>query len=237
MCGRFVAATDPDGLVRFFSVDERKADDVAASWNVAPTETVHAVAEHEDRRVLVALRWGLVPAWAEDAKIGSRLINARAETLAEKPAFRDAFRRKRCLVPADGFYEWHTRPDGVKVPYYIHRRDGAPLAFAGLWSAWRDRSNPGSEWLRTCTIVTTNAGSRMRELHHRMPALLPHEAWDAWLDPDLSDPDALRALLDTASDEPLAWHPVSTRVNSPRVDEPGLIAPVPEPPSAPERHS
>ena len=231
MCGRFVSITEPDGLVRFFTVDERKTDDLPPSYNVAPSQPVYAVAEHAEQRNLVRFQWGLVPHWAKDPKIGNKLINARAESLAEKPAFRDVFKRKRCLIPADGFYEWRKLADGRKVPYFIHREDGAPLAFAGLWSSWRDRQFPddtADAWLRTCTIVTTDAGSRVRELHTRMPVMLPPDAWEAWLDPDLQDPAELRHLLDLASDAPLVWHPVSTRVNTPANDDPSLIEAVAE---------
>lgn len=240
MCGRFVSITEPDGLVRFFTVDERKTDDLPPSYNVAPTQPVYAVAEHADQRALVRFHWGLVPHWAKDPKIGNKLINARAESLAEKPAFRDVFRRKRCLIPADGFYEWRKLADGRKVPHFIHREDGAPLAFAGLWSSWRDPQFPedsADAWLRTCTIVTTNAGPRVRELHSRMPVMLPPDAWDAWLDPELKDPAELRHLLDLASDAALAWHPVSTRVNTPVNDDPSLIEPAEEPGAAPAQGS
>jgi putative SOS response-associated peptidase YedK len=236
MCGRFVSVTEPDGLVRFFTVDERKTDDLPPSWNVAPSQPVYAVAEHAGQRNLVRFQWGLVPHWAKDPKIGNKLINARVESLAEKPAFRDVFKRKRCLIPADGFYEWRRLGDKRKVPYFIHRADGEQLAFAGLWSAWR---NPGvpedaeGAWLRTCTIVTTDAGRRVRELHSRMPAMLPAESWEAWLDPELQDTAELRHLLELATDLPLVWHPVSTRVNTPANDDPSLIEPVPEPEAEP----
>lgn len=233
MCGRFVSITEPDGLVRFFTVDERQTDDVPPSYNVAPTASVYAVTEHADQRVLVKFRWGLVPHWAKDRKIASKLINARAESVAEKPAFREVFKRKRCLIPADGFYEWRAHAEGPKVPYFIHHADGTPLAFAGMWASWRnpdvaDDDDP-TAWLRTCTIITTEAGPKMAQLHSRMPVLLAAEAWDAWLDRDLQDPDAARQLLATASDEPLTWHAVSTRVNSVRFDDATLIDPLPDP--------
>lgn len=240
MCGRFVSITEPDGLVRFFSVDERKADDLPPSYNVAPSQPVYAVAEHTAERVLVKFQWGLVPHWAKDAKIGNKLINARAESVADKPAFRDAFKRKRCLIPADGFYEWRKLREKRKVPYFIHHADGLPLAFAGLWSTWRDKELPDDApedagWLRTCTIVTTDAGPRIRELHTRMPVLLPPDLWDAWLDADLKDPAELRHILDAASDEILVWHPVSTRVNTPAINDPSLIEPAPDPEPEPEQ--
>lgn len=234
MCGRFVSITEPDGLTRFFTVDERKADDLPASYNVAPSQQVYAVTEHQAERLLVKFQWGLVPHWAPDPKIGNKLINARAESVAEKPAFRDAFKRKRCLIPADGFYEWRRLAEKRKVPYFIHHADGLPLAFAGLWSSWREKDLPENTpedagWLRTCTIVTTEAGPRIQQLHTRMPVILPPNLWDAWLDVDLKDTDELRAILAAAGDEILVWHPVSTRVNTPAIDDPSLIEPVPDP--------
>lgn len=240
MCGRFVSITEPDGLVRFFTVDERKADNLPPSYNVAPSQPVYAVAEHAAERLLVQFQWGLVPHWAKDRKIGNKLINARAESVADKPAFRDALKRKRCLIPADGFYEWRKLGEKRKVPYFIHHVDGLPLAFAGLWSTWRDKELPDDApedagRLRTCTIVTTDAGPRIRELHSRMPVLLPENLWDAWLDADLRDAGELRSILEAASDEALVWHPVSTRVNTPAVNDPSLIEPVAEPDPEPEQ--
>jgi putative SOS response-associated peptidase YedK len=188
MCGRFVTASDPDGLVRFLVVDERRDEQLAPSYNVAPTDAVRAVAEHAGRRHLVTFRWGLVPHWADGPREAARLINARSETAADKPAFRDAFRRKRCLVPADGFYEWDRGPDGSKVPYFIHPTDAPVFAFAGLWDVWRDPSEPHAPPLRTCTILTMPAHDRLAALHDRMPVVLPPAAWDPWLDRDLTDP-------------------------------------------------
>lgn len=226
MCGRFVAATDPDGLARFLVVDERKAPDLAPNYNAAPTQEIHAVAEHDGRRHLVAFRWGLVPSWAKDAKVGSRLINARSETVGTKPAFRSSVRKRRCLIPADGFYEWQ-RLDGAKVPHFIHRADGAPLVFAGLWSVWQDPEDPDAEPLRTCTILTTEANSMMRRLHDRMPAVLEPAGWDRWLDRDIQDADAVTDLLVPADPALLDAYAVSTEVNSTRNNHEGLLAPVP----------
>lgn len=228
MCGRFVAITDPDGLARFLVVDDRQAEELPPSYNVAPTQEVYAARVREDRRTLVTLRWGLVPHWADDPAVGSRHINARAETAADKPAFRDAFARRRCLIPANGFYEWRTGPGGVKVPHYITPADGGLLAFAGLWSVWGgpDRDVP----LRTCTILTTAANDLVAPLHDRMPVVLGADAWDEWLDPDHPDPHALRRLLVPAPADALTLHAVSQEANSPRNDHPGLIEPVAEQP-------
>lgn len=227
MCGRFVAFTDPDGFARLLVVDDREARDLAPSYNVAPTDEVYAAVEERGRRTLATLRWGLVPAWADDAAGGARLINARAETAADKPAFRDAFARRRCLIPADGFYEWRPGPRGAKVPHFIHRPDGRPLVFAGLWASWRPREGGGPA-LRTCTILTTAANDALAGLHDRMPAILPTDAWDEWLDPDHPDPLVLRDLLAPAPDDALVFHAVTQEVNSVRNNHPGLVEPVPE---------
>lgn len=226
MCGRFVAAADPDGLARFFVVDERVGDDdVAPSYNVAPTEAVRAVVEHHDKRWLTAFRWGLVPYWADDPRIGNKMINARAESAPDKPAFRDAVQRRRCLIAADGFYEWQ-RHNGGKVPHFVARADGNPMAFAGLWAVWRDPNAPDDvEPLRSCTILTADAGPDIRELHPRQPVVLEPDAWDAWLDRDLRDPDAVRDLLAGSPAGTLRAYPVSPRVNDPKVKDASLIEP------------
>jgi putative SOS response-associated peptidase YedK len=221
MCGRFVAASDPDGVARFFMVDERKFIDFSPSWNVAPTDPVLAVASHDDRRVLVTFRWGLVPFWAKDTKVASRHINARAETVAEKPAFAESFRRRRCLIPADGFYEWQRHADGSRAPFFIHYADGTPMAFAGLWASWRDRERDG-ERLLTCTIVTTAASGPMARLHDRTPVMLQPDAWSDWLDRD-ADPATLRHLLVAPDPELVTWHRVGQQVNSVRNNHPGLV--------------
>lgn len=225
MCGRFVAASDPDDLASLFEVDDRRTDELAASWNVAPTMPVYAISEHRERRYLVSFRWGLVPSWADDPKIGSRMINARAESLTDKPAFRTALQRRRCIIPADGFYEWHTEA-GVKSAYYIHRADGRPLAFAGLWEGWKA---PDDTWLRTCTIITGSADEGLAALHPRMPLALPADRWEPWLDRDERRPDAALALLRDPDTSQLVWHRVGSEVNNVRNDHRGLIDPVSPP--------
>jgi putative SOS response-associated peptidase YedK len=229
MCGRFVSMSDPDGIVRFFTVDDRKADDLPARWNVAPTDEIYSVVEHDGSRLLVTFRWGLVPAWADDPKIGSRMINARAETAAEKPAFRTALARRRCLIPADGFYEWTATPEGGRQPHFIHHAGGTQLAFAGLWETWRDDSQPEAPPLRTCTILTTEAAGPIRALHHRMPVVLAPSRWGDWLDRDLSDARHAASVLEVLDPDLLVHHPVGTDVNSVRNDRPDLIQPVPDP--------
>lgn len=231
MCGRFVAAVDPGQLALTFAVDDRQGEPVPPSWNVAPTMPVHAVAEHAGRRHLVRFRWGLVPSWADDPAVGSRMINARREGLADRPAYRTALQRRRCLIPADGFYEW--RRDGTaREPFYIHRADGRPLAFAGLWEAWRQ---PDGAWLRTCTIVTGAAHPTLAQLHPRMPIMLPDTVWDRWLDRNERRPGAVLALLEDPDVAGLAWHRVSPDVNAVRNDHPGLIAAIDEPTSGQQR--
>lgn len=233
MCGRFVQASSPELLVERFGVDELAAPGHEPSYNVAPRASVYAVRDrsedHRRRRSLSELRWGLIPSWAKDLKVGDRMINARAESLADKPAYERAFRRHRCLVPAEGFYEWQRR--GLrKQPMFIHRRDGEPMAFAGLWAAWRD-GDAVADWLRSCTIVTTAANGTVAPLHDRMPVVLEEADWDAWLDPDAPDLDALRRLLRPASEDLLVAYPVGTAVNSADNDGPHLVERVEPQPS------
>jgi putative SOS response-associated peptidase YedK len=224
MCGRFVALSDPDGLVKFFVVDERRDDDLPPNYNVAPTDPIRAVATHDDRRFLVTFRWGLVPSWADSPKVAATMINARAETVATKPAFRDALGRRRCLIPADGFYEWCVNDAGVKVPHFIHSPDGSPLAFAGLWATWRDRENPDRPPLRSCTIITRAAEGPVTALHDRMPLVLPQDDWATWLAADATQQETT-ALLHTPA-AALTFHPVSTRVNAVANNDATLLDPV-----------
>jgi putative SOS response-associated peptidase YedK len=237
MCGRFVQVSSPDLLVERFGVDEVAAPRHEPSYNVAPRATVYGVRDRAvdggRHRYLSELRWGLVPSWAKGAKVGDRMINARAESLADKPAYERAFRRHRCLVPADGFYEWQRR-GSRKQPMFIHRRDGEPMALAGLWAAWRDPdgNDPDGDWLRSCAIVTTDANETVAPLHDRMPVVLDERDWERWLDPDPDavDLDALARLLQPASNDLLVAYPVSSAVNSADNDGPQLVERVePEP--------
>ncbi len=228
MCGRFVLATRPERLAEHFGarLAPEVEDEVAPSWNVAPTRAVLAVTLAPDgARELGAFRWGLVPSFARDESIGNRLINARAETLADKPAFRVAFRRRRALVIADGFYEWRRAPGGARQPFYFSRRDGAPLAFAGLYELWRP--DPASAWLRTCTIVTTDAGADVAPVHDRMPAVLEEADQATWLEVPADAVARLRSLLVPSPPGTLVCWPVDRRVNSPRNDGPSLLVPSP----------
>jgi putative SOS response-associated peptidase YedK len=191
--------------------------------------------EKGPRRALGSFRWGLVPSWAKDPSVGARMINARAEGIATKPAFRAAVARRRCLIPADAFYEWQRResPDGKpagRLPYAIRRRDGRPMAFAGLWEVWRDRADPGAEPLRTCVIVTTSANDLMAPIHDRMPVVLAPEDWAAWLDP-ATDAATVSGLMVPAPSDWFEAFPVSTLVNKVSNDGPRLLDPLPPPPA------
>ncbi len=196
---------------------------LSSSYNVAPTDSVYAVAEHDGERLLGAFRWGLIPWWAKDRKIGARNINARAETAAEKPAFRDSFVKRRCLIPADGFYEWQRLPKG-KLPHYIHRADDRPLALAGLWATWKDPESGDS--VRTCTILTGRPNDLVADIHDRMPVILPEDSWSAWLDRDNQDRQELNQLMAVFPKEAMAEHPVATLVNKVSNNYPECIAPL-----------
>jgi putative SOS response-associated peptidase YedK len=222
MCGRFTQQRPASELAEIFAA-EPLAEDLGPRFNVAPTDEALVVVQRDDRRAITAYRWGLIPHWAESAKVGSRMFNARAETLTSSPAFRDSLRRKRCLVPVDSFYEWR-REGAIRQPYMIARTDGRPLVLAGLWSGWRD---PDLDLVRrTFTIVTTAPNETMAEIHDRMPVLLDDEGWAAWLDPGLADPGELLALLEPREEPELAIRPVSRLVNDVRNDGPELVVPL-----------
>ena len=223
MCGRFVQAQDPATYAEFFgAAPVENLETAAPSYNVAPTNRIYAIAEHDGDRLLGSFRWGLIPFWAKESGIGSRHINARAETIDTKPAFRDSFVSRRCLIPADGFFEWERRPGG-KLPHYIYRIDGDPLALAGLWASWRDPET--DERVVSCTIVTTEPNELVARVHDRMPVVVPFAAWDRWLDRDFSETGVLLDMLKPVADV-LAEHPVSTLVNSVRNNLPDCIVPL-----------
>jgi putative SOS response-associated peptidase YedK len=265
MCGRYASARKRIELLEEFRVQrDRVSEPLEPDYNVAPTKRVYAVMTRDQRpsesaaqasgdgparadgrpggdepsgvaRELRVVRWGLVPFWAKDPKIGSRMINARAETVSSKPAFRHAFKRRRCLLPADGYYEWQA-PDGTeadtpggkapKQPYFICRGDGGPLAFAGLYELWRDAALPDDHeraWLWTATIITTSATDELGKIHDRMPMVIEPERWADWLDPAADDPADLAALLAPAATSGLTSYPVSTSVNSVRNNGPDLL--------------
>ena len=259
MCGRYASARKRIELLEEFSVErDRTTQPLAPDYNVAPTKAVYAVLTRDGKdsrdsrdsrdgrdgsddeavqaaRQLRVVRWGLVPSWAKDVSIGSRLINARSETVAEKPAFRRAFARRRCLLPADGYYEWMvlgaseaTDKPGKKAkqPYFIHRADGGPLAFAGLYELWRDKAVPDEDpraWLWSATIITTTAPDELGEIHDRMPMVIDRASWTDWLDPGNTDVADVQALLAPAASTGLISYPVAQLVNSVRNNGPELI--------------
>jgi putative SOS response-associated peptidase YedK len=253
MCGRYASSSRPETLVQEFDIDEILGELPGPDFNVAPTVAVPAVLERRSKtddavvRRLSPLVWGLVPSWAKDAKGGARMINARVETVAEKPAFRRAFAARRCLLPADGFYEWYTpeateqvigrAPSGSgrtagrprKQPFFIHRSDGSLLVMAGIYEIWRDPSKDredDSAWLRTCSVITTEATDAVGHLHDRMPMVVPRSAWDAWLDPTLTDPAAALELLQVTDAAALEAYAVSTAVNKVSNNDPSLLEPL-----------
>lgn len=219
MCGRYLLTSPVDALIDLFGVQERL--NLAPTYNAAPTQSLPIVRLADGgRRELVTARWGLVPFWAKDTTIGARAFNARAETLAERPMFREAYRRRRCLVPADGFYEWQ-KTDGAKQPFLIRVRGGGPFAFAGLWERW----GKDAETITSFTIVTTRANAFMAELHDRMPVILDPPHWSRWLDPASGD---AAALLRPCPDDWLERWPVSPRVGQVRNNDAELIRPLAE---------
>lgn len=220
MCGRFTLVdlaqfTDLFPWIRAPAREQPR-------WNIAPSQPVLAVA-NDGRHQLNFFRWGLIPSWAPDPSIGNRLINARAESLAQKPAFRDAFRRRRCLIPASGFYEWRKESGGRKTPLYIRMKGAHPFAFAGLWNVWQ--SPDGSE-IPTCVVITTEANDLVRPIHDRMPVILRPEVYQQWLSPDEKKPEDLEGLLAPYPPEEMEAYEVSRAVNNPRIDGADCVAPV-----------
>ena|SRR5215211_4708442 len=219
MCGRYTLRTPVEKLAKEFGLEDSSVD-LPPNYNVAPTQGVAAVLAENGHRRLEVLRWGLIPPWADDPQIGSRMINARAETAHEKPSFRRAFRERRCLIPADGFYEW-KRTNGTKQPYYIHMKEGRPFAFAGLWESWREEGGPE---VRSCAILTTRPNALASEIHDRMPVILPAGSREAWLDPE-AEKEELLALLEPYPEDEMETYPVSRYVNSPQNNDPRCVEP------------
>jgi len=222
MCGRFTLFDSADSVAERFGLPDTPS--FSPRYNIAPSQMVAAVRipPGAGERELVTLRWGLVPSWAKDPAIGNRMINARAETVADKPAFRSAIRRRRCLVPADGFYEW-KRVNGRKQPYYIRLEDGAIFAFAGLWESW---AGPEHAAVESCTILTTVPNDLLRPVHDRMPVILSPRDYALWLSPAVQDPEALATLFHPYPPEEMIVFPVGTAVNNPKADTPALIEPL-----------
>jgi putative SOS response-associated peptidase YedK len=210
MCGRYAQNTDPKKLAKEFKVAE--VPTVEPRYNIAPTQEVLGVSELQDGREMAFYRWGLVPAWAKDASMGARLINARSETVQEKPAFRQAFKQRRCIIPADGFYEWQ-RTQGRKQPFFFRMRDERPFGFAGLWERWEGE---GGQVINSCTILTTEANEVLRPVHDRMPVILHPDEYEMWLDPDVRKLDLIKEMLRPYPAEEMTSYPVSTAINSPQ---------------------
>lgn len=223
MCGRFVGFRKLEELKQYFPIDQSNCE-TTASYNVAPTQEILAIARLDGANVLDKYHWGLVPFWAKDTAISYKMINARSETVASKPSFREAFKKRRCLILADGFYEWKGRK-GQKQPVFITTPDASPFAFAGLWEIWHDKQNQDTTY-RSCTIITREAVGAVRELHHRMPVIMHPDAYVPWLDIDNRDPDALSSILQTNALTDLVFHPVDKQVNSVRNNDPSNIKPV-----------
>jgi putative SOS response-associated peptidase YedK len=224
MCGRYVQYTPINELAAMFDASIY-VDAWRPRYNITPGSMVLACRLRDDgQRDIVALHWGLIPSWSKDRKLGFRTINARAETVADKPAFRAAFKRRRCLIPADGYYEWRATESG-KQPYFFSSRDGRPLAFAGLWEQWTDKET--GEQLQSCTIIVTDANQRLRSIHDRMPVVLGVDDYATWLDPESNDRERLLALLQPADLDAIEAYAVDRRVNSPANDDPSLIEPIP----------
>ncbi|WP_069805384.1 SOS response-associated peptidase [Thermogemmatispora onikobensis] len=217
MCGRFTLITDLQTIAEVFGVPATL--EAQPRYNIAPSQEVVAIL-HEGARQMAWLRWGLIPSWAREEAIGNRMINARAETLAEKPSFKHLLRSRRCLVVADGFYEWQ-QANGTKRPMYVTLRDRSPFAFAGLWDQW---SAADGRVLRTCTIVTTEPNALLATIHNRMPVILPREACERWLDPTLQEAEALLPLLRPYPAEEMQARPVSRLVNDPHNEGAALLA-------------
>jgi putative SOS response-associated peptidase YedK len=242
MCGRYASSRRPEDLVEEFEIDKVEvAEPLPPDYNVAPTKQVYAVvqrpADPQDEhgaseRQLRSVRWGLVPFWAKDPSVGNKMINARMETVHEKPAYRRPFASRRCLLPADGYFEWYATEQKtkagkpVKQPFFIHPADGAVLAMAGLYEVWRDKTRDDDDpqrFLWSCTVITTSAEDSVGHIHDRMPLMVERDRWASWLDPAVHDPDTLKQLLVPAAPGRLEAYPVSTAVNSVRNNGPELL--------------
>ncbi|MDA7428055.1 SOS response-associated peptidase [Primorskyibacter aestuariivivens] len=219
MCGRFAVTLPPDAMAQLFAATPANDLPDVPNYNVCPTTQIHVIRAGEGQRHLQSMRWGFLPHWYKTPTDGPLLINARAETIAEKPAFRAACRERRCLIPATGFYEWTKDGEGKRLPWYIHRSDGAPLAFAAVWQDWAR----GEEAFRTCAIVTTGANDRMRQIHHRMPVILEPRDWALWLG---EEGKGAATLMRAANEDVLEFYRVDPKVNSNRARGEDLIAPI-----------
>ena len=224
MCGRFERSSSEDIIIRDFRINKASIE-VIPSYNVAPSQDILIVRiDHEGNRQLSGCRWGFIPSWAKDPAIGYKTINARAETVATKPAYRDAFKKNRCLIVADGFYEWEKR-EKRKIPFYVRLKSGKPFGFAGLYS---HQISPQGDRICTCTIITSDSNELIQPIHDRMPVIIPKDKEDLWLDPEVQDQNSLLQLLRSYPAEELEMYEVSPKVNSPGSDGKDLIRPVQE---------
>jgi len=226
MCGRFVQKSPIETLQQNFSIRTTDSD-IIPNYNVAPTQEILVIIKHDNENTLKRFHWGLVPFWAKDTSIGSRMINARAETVSQKPSFRNAFKKRRCLIPADGFYEWKGEK-GNKQPYYVASPSGEPFAFAGLWETWADRESDEESVYESCTIITTAASESIREIHHRMPVILDPKFHEKWLNVEIQDLKELKIILQDGLIHDMKYYPVSTFVNSVKKNNPNCIKPIDE---------
>lgn len=224
MCGRFTNAAKKEQIRKEFQALVNNSTPDNPRYNITPSQMIDAVFEPETERILSQLKWGLIPHWAKDAAIGNRMINARAETLTEKPSFREAFKSRRCVIPASGFYEWQKKGTGGKQPFYFYLKDRDVFGFAGLWESWIDKTT--GEELETCTIITTEANDVLKPVHDRMPVILKPESYDEWLDAKGTNTDRLQKLLVPYSADEMDSHPVSRSINIPDSNSSELIKPL-----------
>lgn len=221
MCGRFTLTTNGQAIAKAFQLSE--VSDLSPRYNIAPSQLVATIVQNsQGQKSFQSMKWGLIPSWAKDPKIGHRLINARAETLQEKPSFRSAFQRRRCLILADGFYEW-LKLESSKQPYYIHLQDRQLFAFAGLWEEWQSQQQ---EVIVSCCIITTEANELIKPLHHRMPVILSSDTYSQWLDPTINVTDQLQGFLTPYNSAQMKTYPVSQNVNRPTYDQPDCLEPI-----------
>ncbi len=226
MCGRYTLTdVSPEQLADTFSLQDVPIEFLTPRYNIAPTQWMPVVVQDaEGQNQLVQMRWGLVPSWSKDAKAAARMINARSETLTEKPSFREAYKKRRCLVVADGFYEWKANAEGPKTPLYIKLKNSGLLGLAGLWERWKEPES-GEIWT-TCTIITTTPNDLLKSIHDRMPVILPREQYGTWLNPKVTNPFELASLLASYPADEMTYYQVSPRVNNARYEAPDLVDPV-----------
>lgn len=224
MCGRFTNNAKPEQIKTEFKVGANNPNLFQPRYNIAPSQMIDVVFTPESEPILSQLKWGLVPSWAKESDIGNRMINARAETITKKPSFREAFKSRRCVIPASGFFEWQKKSAGAKQPFYFYLKEKEVFGFAGLWEEWLDKNT--GELLETCAIITTEANEVLKPVHERMPVILKTESYDEWLDAKVKDTGKLQKFLVPYPAAEMSSHPVSRSVNIPDTNSPELIAPL-----------